>query len=373
MLPQEADPQPDGVLLTLQKQTPHRWDRLAQNHTAVKSFLKKDWVQDPMLQTAMNHIPEAGGRVLSRKSSSMPCQGCCCKHNEAQDDGELEEEQEEVDLPSGQNVKKVTVANLDRLLQHHSLVVLAARFPWCDKCKEKDREFTKAARISRDKDHLDMVSFAVLDAREEKHFARDHNVSCTDSCDLLLFKQDERDEPYMVPGRRFAEEVQIDCYKHLLPVVSEVANKTHFDRVTTAFDTAIVGFFHLTKGEDPWYPRFRAVARQLRGHALFGAAFNGLVPQAVGLLKGYPCTPKFLTYATATLNIPQPSATSSVVLFLCRTWVSTGTLSPCRCKRLVGTPNQRGRWCCSSSQRSRFEKQLRLPGLKRARVIRQLG
>ena len=34
--------------------------------------------------------------------------------------------------------------------------------------------------------------------------------------------KDEKEEPYLVPGRRFAEEVQIDCYKHLLPVVSEV-------------------------------------------------------------------------------------------------------------------------------------------------------
>eukprot|EP00439_Symbiodinium_sp_Y106_P039335 s4157_g4.t2 len=241
---EEASPQADGVLLTLQKETPHRWDRLAQNHTAVKNFLKKDWVQD---------------------------------------DGDLEEEHEEVELPSGQNVRKVAAASLDRLLERHSLVVLASRFPWCDKCKEKDREFTKAARLSRDKDHLDMVAFGVMDAREEKYFARKHNVSCSDTCDLLLFKQDEKTEPYLVPGRRFAEEVQIDCYKHLLPVVSEVANKTQFDRVTTAFDTAIMGFFHLEKSQDPWYPRFRAVARQLRGHALFGAAFNGRLPQDMGI------------------------------------------------------------------------------------------
>ena len=169
-----------------------------------------------------------------------------------QDDGDLEEEHEEVELPSGQNVRKVAAASLDRLLERHSLVVLASRFPWCDKCKEKDREFTKAARLSRDKDHLDMVAFGVMDAREEKYFARRHNVSCSDTCDLLLFKQDEKTEPYLVPGRRFAEEVQIDCYKHLLPVVSEVANKTQFDRVTTAFDTAIMGFFHLEKSQDAW-------------------------------------------------------------------------------------------------------------------------
>ncbi|CAE7537447.1 unnamed protein product [Symbiodinium microadriaticum] len=241
---EEVSPQPDGVLITLQKEIPHRWDRLAQNHTAVKNFLKKDWVQD---------------------------------------DGDLEEEHEEVELPTGQNVRKVTAASLDRLLERHSLVVLAPRFPWCDKCKEKDREFTKAARLSRDKDHLDMVAFGAMDAREEKYFARRHNVSCSDTCDLLLFKQDEKTEPYLVPGRRFAEEVQIDCYKHLLPVVSEVANKTQFDRVTTAFDTAIMGFFHLEKSQDPWYPRFRAVARQLRGHALFGAAFNGRLPQDMGI------------------------------------------------------------------------------------------
>lgn len=47
-----------------------------------------------------------------------------------------------------------------------------------------------------------------MDAREDKYFARRHNVSCDDSCELLLFKEDEPDEPYVVPGRRFSEEVQ---------------------------------------------------------------------------------------------------------------------------------------------------------------------
>ena len=32
-------------------------------------------------------------------------------------------------------------------------------------------------------------------------------------------------------------------YKHLLPVVSVINNKSQFDRVKGAFDTAIMGFF----------------------------------------------------------------------------------------------------------------------------------
>lgn len=225
----------EGVLILLQKSILHRWDRLAQNHSAVKNFLRKDWVQD---------------------------------------DGEMEEEKEEVELPSGPNIKKVSATGLQRLLEKHSLVVAAPRYPWCDKCKEKDREFTKAARSSRTQDHLDSVSFVVLDAREEKYFARKHNASCTDACELLMFKEDEPEEPYAVPGRRFAEEIQVDCYKHLLPVVSIINNKTHFDRVLTAFDTAIMGFFQ-RNASDSWFHRFRQVARELRGHALFGAVFNG--------------------------------------------------------------------------------------------------
>jgi len=238
------DPVPDGIVLLLQKQTLHRWDRLAQDHAAVKNFMKKDWVQD---------------------------------------DGDVEEEHEEVDLPSGPNLKKVTAAALERLSASHTLVVAAPRFPWCDKCKEKDRYFEKAARTSRDKDHLGMVSFVVIDAREDKIFARRHNVTCSDTCELLLFKQDEPDEPYVVPGRRFAEEIQIDCYKHLLPVVSEVKNQSQLERVTSAFDTAIVGFFHGQRSNDAFFSRFRAVARQLRGHALFGATFDGLTPRDMGI------------------------------------------------------------------------------------------
>eukprot|EP00930_Biecheleria_cincta_P032798 TRINITY_DN22736_c0_g1_i1.p1 TRINITY_DN22736_c0_g1~~TRINITY_DN22736_c0_g1_i1.p1 ORF type:complete len:1599 (+),score=379.90 TRINITY_DN22736_c0_g1_i1:30-4826(+) len=238
------DPRPDGVALLLQKELLHRWDRLAQDHASVKQFMKKDWVQD---------------------------------------DGDLQEDHEDIDLPSGPNVKKLTAAALDRLSASYSLVVLAPRFPWCDKCKEKDREYVKSAKNSRDKEHLDRVLFAVMDVREEKYFARRHNISCNDRCELLLFKRDEPDEPYVVPGRRFSEEVQIDCYKHLVPVVSEVNNKTQLDRVTSAFDTAIVGFFGGTRQDDPWYPRFRAVARELRGHAIFGASFNGLTPRDMGI------------------------------------------------------------------------------------------
>jgi len=125
--------------------------------------------------------------------------------------------------------------------------------------------------------------FAVMDAREEKHFARLHNSTCNDQCPLLIFKQDEPDEPYVVPGKRFEEEIQIDCYKHLLPVVNVVKEKEHLDRVTSAFDTAIVGFFQVGQKEDSWFPRFRAVARQLRGHALFGAIFEGRQPREFGI------------------------------------------------------------------------------------------
>lgn len=237
-------PEPDGVTLLLQKGVAHRWDRLAQNRSQVKAFMKHDWVQD---------------------------------------DGELEEEREDVDLPSGTNVKKVTGEGLAKLVAQHAMVVAALRFPWCDKCGEKDKEFLKSAKSSKDKDHLGSIVFAAVDVREEKYLARTHNVSCSDQCDLLIFKQDEPDEPYMVPGKRYAEEIQIDCYKHLLPVVSVVQDKDHFDRVTSAFDTAIVGFFKSGKSEDLWYPRFRAVARQLRGHALFGAIFGGMRPQDFGI------------------------------------------------------------------------------------------
>jgi hypothetical protein len=237
-------PEADGITISLQKVIAHRWDRLAQNNTAVKHFMRKDWVQD---------------------------------------DGELEEEQEDIDLPSGPNIKKASAATIIGLIEKNTMVMVALRYPWCDKCKEKDKEFVKAAKTSRDKDHLGTVVFVSTDAREEKYFARKHNISCNDRCELLIFKPDEPDEPYTVPGKRFAEEVQIDCYKHLLPVVSEVADKDTLDRVTSAFDTAIVGFFRAPKKEDTWFPRFRAAARELRGHALFGAIFGGMRPQDFGI------------------------------------------------------------------------------------------
>jgi len=238
------NPKPDGVNINLQKTVVHRWDRLAHNHSAVKQYMRKDWVQD---------------------------------------DGELEEEKEEAELPSGPTLKKVTAAALEELTAMHPMVLAAFRLPWCQKCGEKDREFMKAARMSKEKDHLGSVVFAVVDAREEKYLARRHNYSCSDRCELFIFKQDEIEEPYIVPGRRYAEEIQIDCYKHLLPVVNIVEDKGTFDRVTSAFDTAIVGFFRGPRGEDTWYPQFRAVARQLRGHALFGAIFGGQQPRDYGI------------------------------------------------------------------------------------------
>lgn len=237
-------PKPDGVNLLMQKATVHRWDRLAQDHGALKLFMRKDWVQD---------------------------------------DGELDEEQEDIDLPAGPNLKKLTGASLEKLASGTPMVVVALRFPWCDKCKEKDKHFEKAARTSKDKDHLGSIAFVTVDAREEKHLAKRHNITCSDRCDLLIFKKDEPNEPYVVPGKRFPEEIHIDCYKHLLPVVSEVSEKEQLDRLTTAFDTAIVGFFAGEKESDTWYPRFRTVARSLRGHALFGAMFGGRQPRDFGI------------------------------------------------------------------------------------------
>merc|ERR1719247_1400998 len=237
------DPKPDGIMLTLAKSIPHRWDQLVQNHSAVKAFLKKDWVQDD----------------------------------------EALEEEEDVDLPSGKNIRKVTAAKLATIISKISMVVAALRYPWCNKCGEKDKYFAKAGRSLKDKEHLSGTAFAVVDIREEKHIGRRHNISCDDQCKLLIFKQDEPDEPYTVPGRRYTEEIQIDCYKHLLPVVSIVEDKDRLDRVTSAFDTAIVGFFKGARGEDTWYTRFKAVARELRGHALFGAVFGGQEPRDFGI------------------------------------------------------------------------------------------
>jgi len=240
---EEKAPKPDGLLLTLHKAVAHRWDRFAQNHAVVKPFMRKDWVQD---------------------------------------DGDVEEE-EDVDLPSGTNIKRVTAGKLADLAAANSMVLAALRFPWCDKCVEKDRHFAQAARTIKEKEHLGGTLFAVVDVREEKYLGRTHNATCDDRCDILIFKQDEPNEPYVVPGRRYSEEIQIDCYKHLLPVVSEVADRDTFDRVTSAFDTAIVGFFKASKASDPWYSRFRAVARQLRGHALFGAIFDNPEPRDFGI------------------------------------------------------------------------------------------
>lgn len=197
------DPKPDGVLMRLQKEISHRWDRLVQTADKVKQFMRKDWVDD---------------------------------------DGDVEDD--DVDLPSGPNIRKVTSAALGALVLRTSMVVAALRYPWCNKCTEKDRYFAKAARGMKDKEYLSSVSFVVIDVRDEKHLGQRYNMSCDDKCELLIFKQDEPEEPYRVSGKRYVEEIQIDCYKHLLPVVSVIEGRESFERVTSAFDTAIMGFFY---------------------------------------------------------------------------------------------------------------------------------
>lgn len=42
--------------------------------------------------------------------------------------------------------------------------------------------------------------------------------------------------------------------------VSIINNKTHFDRVLSAFDTAIMGFFQ-RNASDSWFHRFRQACR----------------------------------------------------------------------------------------------------------------
>eukprot|EP00927_Polykrikos_kofoidii_P021890 TRINITY_DN20598_c0_g3_i1.p1 TRINITY_DN20598_c0_g3~~TRINITY_DN20598_c0_g3_i1.p1 ORF type:complete len:1650 (-),score=421.89 TRINITY_DN20598_c0_g3_i1:172-5007(-) len=261
---EEKHPKPDGVTLNLQKAIAHRWDRVGQNHSAIKLFVKRDWVLD---------------------------------------DGALEEE-EDIDLPSGPNIKKLTARALDKMTAENTMVVAALRLPWCDKCAEKDRYFTQAARLSKDNDLIGGVVFALVDVREEKYLARKHNASiCDDRCNLHIFKQDEPGQPYVVPGRRYSEEVQVDCYKHLLPVVNEVPDKETLNKVTGAFDTAIVGFFKGTKAEDTWFPRFKAAARALRGHALFGAIFEGREPRDFGIDRDAEPTPASGTNELAAITV----------------------------------------------------------------------
>lgn len=70
-----------------------------------------------------------------------------------------------MELPTGPNIKKVSTVGVQKLLEKHSLVVVAPRYPWCDKCKEKDREFAKAAKTSRDQDHLDLATWLPVQGR----------------------------------------------------------------------------------------------------------------------------------------------------------------------------------------------------------------
>lgn len=179
----------DGLMLTLQKAVPHRWDRLAQNHSLVKNFLRKeswtermlsfsrspeilskDWVQDDgdmeeeqeraaaWSTSKPNGVPpsdqQSGGRATefhgpppnkfaSKAYPSLrPTQYDLTKiitnqlHNSYAYSNVLNSSyalrEEDIELPSGTNVKRVSGSGLSRLLERHSLVVVAPRFPWCE-------------------------------------------------------------------------------------------------------------------------------------------------------------------------------------------------------------------------------------------------
>jgi len=104
---------------------------------------------------------------------------------------------------------------------------------------------------------------------------------------VTVFKPDEPDTIYTIPGKKFTGELQVEVYKHVLPAVHDIEGPERFEKFHAAFNTTVIGFFHGNRTTDPHVPAFIDVAESMRGRGLFAACWDGCTPESIGLPRFY--------------------------------------------------------------------------------------
>ncbi|CAD7941340.1 unnamed protein product [Amoebophrya sp. A25] len=215
-----------------------------------------------------------------------------------------------------------------------SLLAVLFRYPWCNACQAKDKEFVNFVKFKSSDLPQGLAQYAVVDAREHKAVARRFAVHGTDcgfdgdddinapaangagsktqatanahvglakasaaprgACPVHVFKREEGlDNFYAIPGKRWSEEYLLEFFQFAVPLVSLHRTRAEFEKWRSAFHTSIAIFLprslvNLDQNDDdeagpsakktlyqlsadPLWQSFLQVSRAMRGHALCGA------------------------------------------------------------------------------------------------------
>ncbi|CAJ1343381.1 unnamed protein product, partial [Effrenium voratum] len=111
------------------------------------------------------------------------------------------------------------------------------------------------------------VTFAYLDARENKRLARQWEVTCSHNCEYLVFNEDE--EPARIKSQFEEAKLLEELRRFLSPAVTEVSQK-EADRLKASNVTAL--FFGSKDQKE--YLMFKRAANRMRGELAFAAVFG---------------------------------------------------------------------------------------------------
>eukprot|EP00747_Dinoflagellata_sp_TGD_P186490 gnl/TRDRNA2_/TRDRNA2_43527_c0_seq1.p1 gnl/TRDRNA2_/TRDRNA2_43527_c0~~gnl/TRDRNA2_/TRDRNA2_43527_c0_seq1.p1 ORF type:complete len:711 (+),score=201.64 gnl/TRDRNA2_/TRDRNA2_43527_c0_seq1:37-2169(+) len=227
----------DATLVTLQKKNEHRWDVLIAGETKkFKAVMDKDW---------------------SREDQTL-------------------EPEEEIAYAEDHSkyITSLTSKNINKTLAKGGAVVVNVRYPWCSQCKSQDETFAKSAKAAKAKAKKDAawkkVTFAVIDAREERTLARWLGAKCDYTCEYKVLT--EPGEPPVNMKTKFSEdELLKDVAKFTKEAVQVLKSEDELASIKSVNTTCFGGF----KSEDSSeYKIFKRVAGQMRGDLVFAAKFG---------------------------------------------------------------------------------------------------
>mmetsp|Transcript_16651 Transcript_16651/g.45486 ORF Transcript_16651/g.45486 Transcript_16651/m.45486 type:complete len:716 (-) Transcript_16651:107-2254(-) len=224
------------VLITLSKATAHRWDILVTTPKKFKGLMDKDWTREDTTLEPEDEVPYV-------------------EDNQA-------------------HLTVLTDRNLNKTMAKLAAMVVNVRYPWCSHCKSQDDIFVKAAKAAKrtgKKDPLcKRVSFAVLDALEERQLARRLGAKCDYSCEYAVFTGVD-EEPVTIKAQYSEDQLLGDLKKFLTPAVTVLSAAKEVvpmrEKNTTCF-----GAF--ASEASPKYALFKKVAGLLRGKLVFAATFG---------------------------------------------------------------------------------------------------
>lgn len=251
------------TMITLGKGHAHRWDVLTSDTKKFKGLIDKDWTRE---------------------------------------DQTLEPAEEMSLFDDAESVLRLNEKNFNKTVAAHPCLVVSARFPWCSDCKSADQTFLKASSAakvrSKKRKEWKKVRFGFLDARENKRLARKLHVSCSYSCEYLIFSGSAEEEPARIKSQFEDAKLLDDIERFLSPAVMEFASPEEAAKSKASNATAI-GYF--SSKDQKEFLSYRGVANRMRGELLFAATF-GQQRDHIELWTEYSAEPFTLKFADFSAN-----------------------------------------------------------------------